>query len=294
MWNSPSLDLYKHKCNKPCSRLAAKGPIEVGGKKYVGYARLYCKGWSCPYCGPRKAAELRKQITKRAIEFDLSRFLTLTLDPKVEISPDIAHIKYIREVWRKFRVYLKRKFGERVSFISVLELQKNGMPHLHVLVDRYIRQAWISEKWERLGGGKIVFIEKAEDLSKMGWYLSKYLTKDLILSAPTSVRRYSCSQNIKLREPREETGWTLAKYSMETLYRAAEPWTVEEKTDGNENIKNFMVPKEIMDVTGAGFEDSGTEENETGVSWNRVLSTYVFPAKNKGMRAFRFLPSIAC
>ena len=286
-----SLDSYKHKCNRPCSKRAASGKVELEGRELHGYARLYCKGWRCRYCGPKKAAELREQITKKAKEHDLSRFLTLTLDPNMEAK--IKDIKYIRSVWRKFRVYLKREFGDTVSFISVLELHKSGVPHLHVLVDRYIHQEWISEKWARLGGGRIVFIEKVKDLSAIGWYLAKYLTKEMILSAPNGVRRYSSSRNIKLREPREASGWILAKHSMETLYRAAGESIIREEKDANEHVKMFLVEREIEDVSGTGYEETVSVETEKGREWNGLLSTSGCLAKNKGMRDIRSLLSIS-
>jgi len=96
---------------------------------------LYCKSWRCPYCGPKKAAKIRKRISEKAQEHGLSRFLTLTLDPATAPKPE--GVAYTRDVWRKFRVYLKRKFKRNVSFISVVELHKSGRPHLHVLVDQF-------------------------------------------------------------------------------------------------------------------------------------------------------------
>ena len=244
--SSSSLDSSKHNCNKPCSKIAAIGGVELGGKSLVGYARVYCKGWSCSYCGPRKAKEMARLIGERAKEHGLSRFVTLTLDPK--ITPENQHIKYIREVWRKFRVYLKRKFGSTVSFIAVMELHKSGYPHLHVLVDRYIRQEWISHTWNRLGGGKIVFIEKVEDLRKIGWYLGKYLTKDMILSAPHGTRRVTTSRDIKLREPKEETGWRVAPFPFEALYKVAGEFIIEEEKDENGHVKIFIVENKIENI----------------------------------------------
>jgi hypothetical protein len=265
--------------------------VELEGRELHGYARLYCKGWRCRYCGPKKAAELREQITKKAKEHDLSRFVTLTLDPNIEAK--IKDIKYIRSVWRKFRVYLKREFGDTVSFISVVELHKSGVPHLHVLVDRYIHQGWISEKWARLGGGRIVFIEKVKDLSTIGWYLAKYLTKEMILSAPNGVRRYSSSRNIKLREPREPSGWMLSKQSMETLYRAAGESIIREEKDSNEHVKMFLVERAIEDVREAGYEKSEHLQTDKGQVWNGLLRTSGCLAKNNETRDIRFLRSLS-
>jgi hypothetical protein len=240
-----SLDSYKHNRNRPCGKKAATGRVERDGKELIGYSRLYCKSWRCSYCGPKKAAKIRKRISEKAKEHGLSRFLTLTLDPAT--APKAGDVAYIREVWRKFRVYLKRKFKRNVSFISVVELHKSGYPHLHVLVDQYIPQHWISEAWSSLGGGRIVYIERINDLSKIGWYLGKYLTKEMLLSPDAPRRRYSSSRNVKLGNP-EKSGWKPAKFTMETLHRVAKGRIVHESIDENSHVKSFVVEEEIVDV----------------------------------------------
>ena len=40
-----------------------------------------------------------------------------------------------------------------LAFISVVELQGNGNPHLHLLVGSYLPKQWISSVWQALGGG---------------------------------------------------------------------------------------------------------------------------------------------
>lgn len=240
-----SLDSYKHNRNRPCGKKAATGRVVRDGKEFIGYSRLTCKSWRCPSCGPKKAAKIRKRISEKAQEHGLSRFLTLTLDPATAPKPE--DVTYIRDVWRKFRVYLKRKFKRNVSFISVVELHKSGYPHLHVLVDQYIPQAWISEAWSSLGGGRIVYIEKVKDLQKIGWYLGKYLTKEMLLSPDAPRRRYSSSRNVKLGNL-EKSGWRPAKFTMETLHRAAKGRIVQQTIDENQHVKSFLVEEEIIDV----------------------------------------------
>jgi hypothetical protein len=245
--SSPSLDIKKNNRNKACSKRCAVGPVVIDGEDYIGYSRLYCKRWSCKYCGPIRAAELCKSIARAAKEKDLSRFLTLTLDKKI-MREGVDEYKYIRNVWTKFRVYLGRKYGESISFISVMELHKSGVPHLHVLVDRYIKQQWISAAWSRLGGGKIVHIEKLKNLEKIGWYLGKYLTKDAILRIPEGVRRFSSSRDIKIREEKKETEWRFGKYSMEVFYECSDGKAINETKDENGYLKFFATKKLVIDV----------------------------------------------
>jgi hypothetical protein len=105
-------------------------------------------------------------------------------------------VKHVRLVFNRFREYLRRKYGQPPKFICILEFTQRGTPHLHILLDRYIPHQWISKTWDKLGGGRIVFIKRvtAHNVSR---YLSKYLTKDLILSAPKGTRRITTSRSIK-------------------------------------------------------------------------------------------------
>jgi hypothetical protein len=114
----------------------------------------------------------------------------------------------------KFRLYLKRRYKEPPSYICVLEFTQRGVPHLHILFDRYIDQRWISHAWDSLGGGRIVFIKQVT-VHKVSRYLSKYLTKELLLSAPKGTRRITTARSIKLF-PKFNSGitWELLKTSI--------------------------------------------------------------------------------
>jgi hypothetical protein len=144
----------------------------------------------------------------------LRRFLTLTLDPsKIEGDP----FPYINAAFAKLRVYLQRHYGVSLQYIRVLEFQKNGNPHFHILIDRYIEIAWIRKAWVAVGGGYMIDI-RLVDVHRVSRYLSKYLTKDLLMSAPLRCRRVPTSRGIKLLEKtRSETVWTLIKVPISSL-----------------------------------------------------------------------------
>ena len=124
----------------------------------------------------------------------LTRFLTLTLDPAA-IRGD--SVRYLRKVFNKFRLYLRRKYSSSIKYIAVLEFHQSGIAHLHVLVDRFIPWDWIRQSWSALGGGQVVFI-KYVDVHRISRYLSKYLTKELLLSAPMRSRRVTTSRSLHL------------------------------------------------------------------------------------------------
>jgi len=252
-------EYYRRPTNrgKFCGRCCIRGVDPKTGRKV--FRRINCGGWTCSYCGPRRARMARKRITEVAEGLNLSYFLTLTLDPKNVEHRKVA-VPHLRWCFNKFREYLKRRFDEAPSFICILEFTQAGMPHLHVLFDRYIPQAWISEVWESLGGGRIVFIKQVT-VRRVARYLSKYLTKDLILSAPKGTRRITSSRSIKLF-PRiaSEIRWELLASSIWTELRNARmgQWNTQQ------NLYEFI----SITLDGEGFLQSFEVVNlwsDTGV-----------------------------
>jgi hypothetical protein len=166
-------------------------------------------------CGPKKARRLRHAIIEAALKHGMRRFLTLTLDPR-HCSAEES-VEYIKECWSKFRIYLGRLYGKSISFIWILELQKSGYAHLHILVDRYIHFAWIQESWQAVGGGRFVNI-KLVDIHSVTAYLSKYLTKEVILADyRPGTRRYSTSRSIKLFVRVTKGDWVVFRQSIDNL-----------------------------------------------------------------------------
>ncbi len=214
-----SLDFREHNRNRFCGRWSVVGKIEETGSPCWRYARLGCKRWTCARCGPKKVRRLRRAVIDRATERGLRRLLTLTLNPAT-CSPEDS-VRYIRQCWNKFRTSLKRCHKGSITFIAVLELQKSGYAHLHILVDRYMAQHWISEAWQAVGGGQIVDI-RLVDIHRIAAYLSKYLTKDfLMVTLRPYQRRYTTSRDIVLFIRPTPGTWTILRERLEALYWSA-------------------------------------------------------------------------
>ena len=134
-------------------------------------------------------------------------------------------MRHLRAVFNKFREYLRRKYGVPPDFICITEFTQRGIPHLHILLDRFVEHAWISKTWDRLGGGRIVFIKQVT-VRHVARYLSKYLTKELLLSAPKGTRRITTARTIKLFPKfNSEITWELLQESiwrLLTRFRVAE------------------------------------------------------------------------
>ena len=150
---------------------------------------------------------------------------TLTLDPKRIPKRDRARTdRYIRECWRKMRVLLARQCHGTVPFVGVLEFQKNGNAHLHVLIGRYIAQKQLSKAWQSIGGGRIVDI-RFVDVHRVSAYLSVYLAGDKVLRTldllPRRARIFTTSRSIVLWGKKKKSGWWLLRVGLDSLYDAA-------------------------------------------------------------------------
>jgi len=159
----------------------------------------------------------------------------LTLDPE-KIARGQSSISYLRETWRKMRVSLKRLLGRSIEFIVVVQRQKSGVAHLHVLIGAYLPQDWLSAAWERVGGGKIVDIRWV-DVHRVSAYLSKYLTDRALAELPSGTRRFSCSQGIVLWPSKlGKSGWWLCVRSIDELREHAKQVYEERWEKGEEGF----------------------------------------------------------
>jgi len=217
-------DLRLQSRSRHCGRFTMEGNAHDGrGKRFV---RLSCKCWNCEYCGKRKAKRYKLTIAREAERLKLGRLLTLTLDPKK--TPAKYAVREIKTIWARFRSQLRKRYGTSPNYICVMEFQhETKMPHLHVLIDRYIEWEWCRKVWEQAGGGAHVDIRAGKknakgfiDLHRVAHYLSKYLTKELMMSAPKGSRRVTTSKAVTLNA--KVSGAALYAWSMlhETIFNS--------------------------------------------------------------------------
>ena len=200
---------------KRCGVMTLVGTGQDGARRFH---RLMCKCWRCSYCGPRRAKRVKRAIRESAEQLRLQRLVTLTLDPK-RIPPGRSAVRYLRACFDQLRVTWRRRFLEAPQYIAVLEFQKSGSPHLHILVDRWMTQAWLKHAWESLGGGWSVDVRYV-DIHNVARYLSKYLTKELLLSAPKRSRRVTTSRGVHLfpKKPASDVRYKLRKLSVDYFF----------------------------------------------------------------------------
>jgi hypothetical protein len=157
-----------------------------------------CGSWECYCCGYRMRMNLIEEIQRITSERpELCRMLTLTLDPGKAPSRSDERHDYITDRWNALRSSITYEFGD-FSYIWIREEQDSGLPHLHILVSRYLPQEWLSAKWDDLGGGDVVDIRQVADTDKAAHYIGKYLTKNALSDFPDGIRRYGSSSDLEL------------------------------------------------------------------------------------------------
>jgi hypothetical protein len=245
-------DLALVQRSRHCGRLTLRGIAHDG--RHQLFSRVNCKSWACPYCGPRKARRYKAQISKEAGRLKLSRLLTLTLDPK-KTSPKGA-VKEIKASWARFRAQLRKRYGSAPNFICVMEFQHaTKLPHLHVLLDRYIEWKWAQRVWEQAGGGMHVDIRDGKsktgfvDCHRVARYLSKYLTKELLMSAPKRSRRVTVSKGVTLNGKFHGAAlyaWTLIRESIFVAYKSNAKEAKSPNWGEDAILQSFILPKSAV------------------------------------------------
>jgi len=136
-----------------------------------------------------------------------------------------------------------------MKFLAVLEFQRNGRAHLHILIDRYIADDWIRQEWQAVGGGKIIDI-RLVDVHRIAHYLSYYLTKEMMDSCPPRRRRITTSQDIRLLDPHTPTGWKWFRTSLWVFYEYGSSLILTEEGDeqGCTYFEASFDPLELFDL----------------------------------------------
>lgn len=176
----------------PCTPLVAVQFLSLNGRWL--HVQVSCRRWGCKSCGPIKRYILQKNVLLAQKDHCLNFLWTLTLAFGV-VSPEESP-QFIQKSWNKLLTLVRRKYG-KLKFILFKEFQKNGMAHLHVLVDKDVAKKWLSDRWSAVGGGWQIDVQPVEGDGTIK-YLCKYLTKATPIKLPKLYRRVSASKGIVL------------------------------------------------------------------------------------------------
>jgi hypothetical protein len=107
--------------------------------------------------------------------------IELTIDPKKTMRYADGFF-LLKKGWNRLRSWLRRRYGD-FDYFQVMEIQKSGRPHLHVLLSgvHWIDHAELSDTWSSYGCGEIVYLKQVDSANqiRMSAYVLKYVNKTL-------------------------------------------------------------------------------------------------------------------
>jgi hypothetical protein len=142
------------------------------------------------------------------------RFVTLTFAENiVDIKrANFEHTKFIR----KFNSYLKsKKFGCKLSYVAVIEFQKRGAVHYHILFFNLPYFPNMYDVMEKLWGNGWVISKKIDKVKNLGTYVCKYMTKNINDKRLYGQKCYFASMGLK--KPREIYNESVVKFVTEFM-----------------------------------------------------------------------------
>lgn len=160
-------------------------------------AEYRCNSWDCYCCAHRMRMNLIEDMERLVEERpELRRFLTLTVDPDAPGDKEAKH-RYITDRFNALRTEINDRYPD-LSYVWIRhEGDEHGRPHLHLLVDRYLPQAELSDLSTRVGLGEVVDIRRV-NARNAAHYLTSYLGKGALADLPKGLRRYGSSSDITL------------------------------------------------------------------------------------------------
>ena len=173
----------------------------------------------------------------------LTKFLTLTF---AENIPDlkIANKMFCAFIKRLNYYSQKTHFAKKIEYIAVVEFQKRGAIHYHLLCSLPYTPA---KEIERIWKHGFVKINKIDNVDNIGAYITKYMTKDDHDERLIGNRSYFTSQG--LTEPVEILNETI---EVQEKSLAREPYKT---TFFNEQLGNITYTQYVLDKTAITIEN---------------------------------------
>ena len=124
---------------KECERCQGKWLFNFETGEIV---KLQCKAYKCPVCGPKKTFFLKKFIQKYIDSWQNVTLWTFTFSSHIFEKMNLQErLKLASKIWKTFRDLIGRdkslsEYQKAFQYLKVVELQENGSPHYHAVVDR--------------------------------------------------------------------------------------------------------------------------------------------------------------
>lgn len=204
-------------------------------ENYSAAKVLKCRSWQCDICRPDRA----RQLIAQAIKGKANKFITLTVSDATAPEP-VERCQKLVACWRRLRAEIAANLSLRpdlrwldpasiagravapllrkamrdkttmrrhsVEFLAVVEAQKNGNPHLHIMARcPYVPQSWLSARTAALIAAPVVDIRDVKETRKLANYVAKYCGKDPQRFG--TCKRYWSSTRWQLSPKAEKLPW---------------------------------------------------------------------------------------
>ncbi|MEK5061884.1 hypothetical protein BK126_28515 [Paenibacillus sp. FSL H7-0326] len=129
-----------------------------------------------------------------------SKFLTLTTKENItDLEESNKHFKaFIRKLKKECK-------DESLKYLAVIEFQKRGAVHYHMLCNLpYVRVEKIRSLWRSVVGEGNIDLQRIDHVDNIGAYVIKYMTKEDADPRLIGKKMYQCSKG--LTKPREVIG----------------------------------------------------------------------------------------
>lgn len=178
-------------------------------------ANISCSQWSCDQCRPKLIKKLRRRIFQGNFSSHITKdskfavkFLTLTLPGKAFRSQYTQEEAYVlmSANFRKLVKALKKSSGE-FHYLRVVEPQRDGYPHLHVVLAGdavaprnilgKIRNLW-SYKYQ-MGNIDLKYVRNFKHAIR---YITKYLSKNSAIFKRKG-KKYTASKGLLMKKEKK-------------------------------------------------------------------------------------------
>lgn len=133
-----------------------------------------CGKMSCPVCRNIKRKRLVRRL-KAAHWPSMIYFWTITTDPGV-LSADEA-LRTLARRWHLVCRNLQREYPD-ICFFRVLEFTQSGLPHMHVMFNRFVSWHTFQRILMQQSFGRVLHVKQMPRDPALA-YLTKYITKSL-------------------------------------------------------------------------------------------------------------------
>ena len=110
-----------------------------------------CSSNYCEKCRQQNLIRLRHALI-RTMAFHRWRLITLTFAHRNVTS--VALLSALKTSFCRLTKRIRRKFPKSL-YVRTVEIHKDGYPHIHLVIDRYIPIAWLQLHWKECGGGMV-------------------------------------------------------------------------------------------------------------------------------------------